>query len=156
MIVAQKLGREWIGIDVSPTACNLMEQRLRKMGVSPQIAGMPMIEEDLGKLPPFEFQNWVVRRLYGRVSTRKSSDMGIDGFTFEGYPVQVKQSEDIGRNVIDNFETAMRRQKAKKGVIVAFSFGKGAYEEIARAKLHEELEIEAITVKDLLKNQERS
>jgi len=156
LVEAQKLGREWIGIDVSPTACNLMEQRLRKMGFSPQIAGMPMIEEDLGKLPPFEFQNWVVRRLYGRVSTRKSSDMGIDGFTFEGYPVQVKQSEDVGRNVIDNFETAMRRQKAKKGVIVAFSFGKGAYEEIARAKLHEELEIEAITVKDLLKNQERS
>jgi len=38
-------------------------------------------------------------------------------------------------------------------MIVAFSFGKGAYEEIARAKLHDGLEIEAITVKELLKNQ---
>lgn len=156
LVVAQKLGRNWIGIDVSPTACNLMEQRLRKLGVSPQVAGMPMIDEDLRKLAPFEFQNWVIHRLYGRVSTRKSSDMGIDGFTFEGYPVQVKQSEDIGRNVIDNFETAMRRQKAKKGVIVAFSFGKGAYEEIARSKLHEGIEIEALTVQDLLKNQDRN
>ena len=152
LVVAQKLGRNWIGIDVSPTACSLMEQRLRKLGVSPQVAGMPMIDKDLRKLPPFEFQNWVVRRLYGRVSTRKSSDMGIDGFTFEGYPVQVKQSDDIGRNIIDNFETAMRRQKSVKGVIVAFSFGKGAYEEIAKAKLHEGLEIEAITVEELLKN----
>jgi len=40
-------------------------------------------------------------------------------------------------------------------MIVAFSFGKGAHEEIARAKLHEELEIEAITVQDLLKNRRK-
>jgi hypothetical protein len=32
--------------------------------------------------------------------------MGIDGFSFEGEPIQVKQSEDIGRNAVDNFETA--------------------------------------------------
>jgi restriction endonuclease Mrr len=78
--------------------------------------------------------------------------MGIDGFTFEGYPIQVKQSDDVGRNVIDNFETAIRRRKAKKGVIIAFSFGKGVYEEIARAKLHDGLEIGTNTVTDLLKN----
>jgi hypothetical protein len=35
----------------------------------------------------------------------------------------------------------MRRIKAKKRIIVTFSFGKGAYEEIARARLHENLEI---------------
>ena len=151
IVVAQKLGRRWIGVDVSPTACNLMEKRLRKLNVSPNVFGMPMFEEDLRKLPPFEFQNWVIKRLFGRVSTRRTSDMGIDGYTFEGNPVQVKQSDDVGRNVIDNFETAIRRMKANKGVIVAFSFGKGAYEEIARAKLHESLEIELLKVSDLLK-----
>jgi len=52
----------------------------------------------------------------------------------------------------DNFETAIRRRKAKKGIIVAFSFGKGAYEEIARAKLHEGLETQPITVKELVEN----
>jgi len=150
--VAVKTKRKWIGIDVSPTACNLMEVRMRKLGVSPQMIGMPMLEDELRKLPPFEFQNWVIRRLFGRVSGRKTGDMGIDGYTFEGYPVQVKQSDDIGRNVIDNFETAISRYKAKKGVIVAFSFGKGAYEEVARAKLHADIEIDAVTVADLLKN----
>jgi len=45
----------------------------------------------------------------------------------------------IGRNVVDNFETAVRRYykhktKDMKGYIVAFSFGKGAREEVARAK----------------------
>ena len=38
--------------------------------------------------------------------------MGIDGFTFfNRYPIQVKQSEHIGRNVVDNFETALQRDK---------------------------------------------
>jgi hypothetical protein len=153
IVVAHRLGRQWVGIDVSPTACNLMTNRLRKLHVSPNIMGMPLTEEDLRKLPPFEFQNWVVQRLFGRVSARKSSDMGIDGFTFEGVPIQVKQSDDIGRNVVDNFETAIRRRRQSKGVIVAFSFGRGANEEMARAKLHDNLDITLLTVKELLKNQ---
>jgi len=152
IVVAHKLGRRWIGIDVSPTACNLMENRMRKLNVSPNVVGMPLTEDDLRKLQPFEFQNWIVKRLMGRVSSRKSSDMGIDGYTFEGYPIQVKQSDDIGRNVIDNFETAIRRRKKTKGLIVAFSFGKGAYEEIARTKLHDGVEIKAVTVKELMEN----
>jgi len=156
IVVAHKLGRRWIGIDVSPTACNLMMDRMGKIGAKPNLVGMPMSENDLRKLPPFEFQNWVVQRFFGRVSSRKSSDMGIDGYTFEGYPIQVKQSDDIGRNVVDNFETAMRRRKAKNGIIVAFSFGKGAYEEIARAKLHDALEIKAVTVKELIENKNRT
>jgi len=156
IFVAHKLGRQWIGIDVSPTACNLMQNRMRKLHVSANLMGMPLTEEDLRKLPPFEFQNWVVQRLFGRVSARKSSDMGIDGFTFEGTPIQVKQSEDIGRNVIDNFETAIRRRKQAKGIIVAFSFGKGANEEIARARLHDNIEIKALTVKEMLKNQSQT
>jgi hypothetical protein len=116
------------------------------------IVGMPMDVESLKEIEPFEFRNWVIQRLYGRSSPRKTSDMGIDGYTYEGYPVQVKQSEDIGRNVVDNFETAMRRVRKDKGMIVAFSFGSGAYEEIARAKLEEGLDIEAVTVQDLLNN----
>jgi len=150
--VAQRNGRRWIGIDVSPTACKLMVRRMEKLGVTPPLVGMPMGEEDLHKLPPFEFQNWVVHRLYGRVSDRKSADMGIDGLTLEGFPIQVKQSEDVGRNVIDNFETAMRRRKTTTGIIVAFSFGKGAYEEVARAKHHENLDIRLTTVKELVGN----
>lgn len=154
--VAHKMGRRWIGIDVSPTACDLMERRMRSLNVSPKMVGMPLTEDDLRKVDPFEFQNWVCRRLFGRVSKRKTADMGIDGYTFEGYPIQVKQSDHVGRNVIDNFETAMRRKKAKKGVIVAFSFGKGANEEIARAKLYDGIEIRAITVKELIANKNRN
>jgi hypothetical protein len=109
-------------------------------------------EEGLRKLPPSEFQNRVVERLFGRVSSQKDSYMGIDGYTVEGYPIQVKQSDDIGRNVIDSFATAMGRSRAKNGIIVAFSFGRGAYEGIVRAKLHYGLEIKTVTVKELIES----
>lgn len=51
---------------------------------------------------------------------------------------------------MDNFETAMQRIDKNKGVIVAFSFGKGAYEEVARAKLEQGLEITLKTVEEIL------
>ena len=106
------------------------------------------------KLPPFEFQNWVVvDKFLGNVSKTKSGDIGIDGLTPQitgGFPIQVKQSEDVGRNVIDNFETAMRRLNKKKGYIVAFSFGKGAVEEVARLKNQENITIILRTVQELL------
>jgi hypothetical protein len=41
-------------------------------------------------------------------------------------------------------------------VIVAFSFGKGANEERARAILHDNLDITLLTVKELLKNQSQN
>ena len=155
IIASQKLGRKWIGIDISPTACNLMQKRLRKeFTMNAQIIRGAVDIKYVKKLPPFEFQNWVVtNKFFGTVSKTKSGDFGIDGLTPQvtgGYPIQVKQSEDIGRNVIDNFETAIRRMNKKKGYVVAFSFGRGAVEEAARVKNQEGIEIILRTVQDLL------
>ncbi len=155
LVASQKLGRKWIGIDVSPTACKLMFKRMqRECGINPLLVKGEVDLKYIQKLPPFEFQNWVVvDKFLGTVSKTKSGDFGVDGFTPQitgGYPIQVKQSEGIGRNVVDNFETAMRRFKKNKGYIVAFSFGKGAYEEVARVKNQEGLEIILRTVEDLL------
>lgn len=155
LVAAQKLGRKWVGIDVSPTACKLMKKRIQKeFGFSAQLVRGEVDMSYVKKLPPFEFQNWVVvDKFYGTVSKTKSGDFGVDGLMppLKGsYPIQVKQSENIGRNVVDNFETAMRRMDKKKGYIVAFSFGKGAIEEVARAKNQEGLEIILKTVQELL------
>ncbi len=148
---AQNLGREWIGLDISPTACDVMRRQLARIGISAKIIGLPVTLDDLRKLRPFEFQNWVIARINGTHSTRKSGDMGIDGFSFFVHdPVQVKQSEGIGRNVIDNFETAIKREGRKKGYIVAFSFGRGAKEEVARARSKEGLDIELVPVAVIL------
>ncbi|MFW6148919.1 MAG: DNA-methyltransferase, partial [Atribacterota bacterium] len=97
--VAQRLGRKWIGIDVSPAACKLMKTRVEKNGArGTEIIGQPLNIEELKKLLPFEFQNWCVGALGGTVNPKKVGDMGIDGFSFmHRYPIQVKQSENVGR-----------------------------------------------------------
>ena len=155
LMSAQKLKRRWIGIDISPTACKLMAKRLKKeFSISPHLIRGVVDINYVKKLEPFEFQNWIViDKFLGTISKTKSADMGLDGFTpfvTGGYPIQVKQSEGVGRNVIDNFETAMDRVKKKKGYIVAFSFGKGAYEEVARIKNEKNIYIILRTVQELL------
>ena len=155
LVASQKLKRKWIGIDVSPTACKIMAKRLRQtFSISPKIIKGRVDLKYVQSLNPFDFQNWVVvDKFLGNVSRTKSGDFGVDGLTPQitgGYPIQVKQSEDVGRNVVDNFETAMRRLKKKKGYIVAFSFGKGAREEVARVKNQEDVNIILRTVQELI------
>ena len=152
--VAQRLNRQWIGIDISPTAVRLMERRILKQSrgaCRPKLIGMPVTVDELRALKPFEFQNWVIQRFHGTHSPRKSGDMGIDGLTFMTHdPIQVKQSERVGRNVVDNFETAIKRAGKDKGYIVAFSFTKGSREEVARARWSEHLDIRLLTVAQLV------
>ncbi len=151
--VAQKLGRNWIGIDISPTAVNIMDWRIKKIpgSRSPKLIGLPSSVEDLRVMKPFEFQNWVIQQFFGVSSARKSGDMGIDGYTYLSRdPIQVKRSDKVGRNVVDNFQTAVRRDGSTTGWIVAFSFTRDAREEAARARWEEKLEINLVTVADLL------
>lgn len=151
IVTAFRLKRRWVGMDISPTACNLMVQRLRKLHAPYKVVGLPRTVEELRALQPFDFQNWVFEKLHGRVNPRKVGDYGIDGWVELDVPLQVKQSNDVGRNVVDNFETAIRRMGKKKGVIVAFSFGSGANEEVARVHNEEGLEIKLKTVEEILK-----
>jgi DNA modification methylase len=157
MAVSQRLGRKWIGIDISPTAITLITKRLEKIGTVKNkdfdIIGMPTTISELKALEPFEFQNWVINEMKAKQSKKLSSDFGLDGYYdktifTERAGIQVKQSENVGRNVVDNFETALTRGKFKKGFIVAFSFTKGAYEESARVKA--DLDIKLIKIEDLL------
>ena len=132
-----------------------MAKRMRQtFSISPQIIKGRVDLKYVQKLNPFDFQNWVVvDKFLGNISRTKSGDFGIDGLTPQitgGYPIQVKQSEEIGRNVIDNFETAIRRLNKKKGYIIAFSFGKGAREEVARVKNQEGVTIILRTVQELI------
>jgi len=113
-------------------------------------------EASLRRMLPSEFQNWVLQKFSGRESSQKDANMGIDGYTVEGYPIQIKQLDNVDRNVVDSFASAMGRSKARTGVIVAFSFGNGAYEGIVRARLHYGFEIKTVTVKELLESPSRT
>src|SRR6202162_4759846 len=91
LVAAQKLKRQWIGIDISPTACRVMAKRLKKdcglkeddklqqIGRGFVVRDLPKTEEELKKYPPFEFENWAVVALGGTKNARQVGDMGIDG-----------------------------------------------------------------------------
>ena len=92
---AETLGRQWIGIDISPTACRVVAKRLRDECRLIQdetlwhagrrafiVRDLPWTPERLRKLPPFEFENWAVIALGGIPNRVKVSDMGIDGRVF--------------------------------------------------------------------------
>jgi DNA modification methylase len=153
LAVAEQLKRRWVGIDISPTAVRIMRRRLHREGCYDlRVVGLPESEDELRELKPFEFQNWIVDAIHGTHAPRRVGDMGIDGYSFlERLPIQVKQSDRVGRQVIDGFETAVRREGKHKGYVIAFSFTRGAYEEAARAKA-EGLEIGLINVATLLDN----
>jgi DNA modification methylase len=148
--VAERLKRRWIGIDISPTAIEIMRRRLAKQGCRPKMGNPVDSISALKGLKPFEFQNWVINAVNGTHSLKHVGDMGIDGYWFfTGEPVQVKQSESVGRPTIDNFETAIRRAGHTAGYVIAFSFSRGAHEEVARVK-SEGLDIRLIKVAEIL------
>jgi DNA modification methylase len=154
LVAAQRLRRRWVGIDISPTAVNLIKRRMLKVGAPDvQLVGMPTTVEALRTLKPFEFQNWVIQRFNGTYAPRQVHDYGIDGLSFfQHWPIQVKQTDHVGRNVVDNFETAMERAHKDHGYIVAFSFTRGSYEEAARANTAKRGVIQLVTVAELLES----
>lgn len=155
---AEKLDRKWIAIDVSPIAVKVITERLKmmenKMGKKVEdfiTYGLPKKTiAQVKNLTGFEFQDWIIEQIEGIQPKRKVNDKGIDGKTKDGIPIQVKRSEKVGRIVVDNFFAALDSIDAKKGKIYAFSFGRGAWEKVAELKRKKKMDIELITIKDLL------
>jgi hypothetical protein len=112
-------------------------------------------EKDLRKLPPQEFQNWVLKKLEGKPPSTGDSRIGIDGYTTGGAPISIKQSDGLGRDVIDKFASAIAQSRAKNGILVAYSFGNDAYTGKVKAKLNYGLEIQMLTVKDLIESKKK-
>jgi len=182
LVAAQKLKRQWIGIDVSPTACRVMATRLKKdcglkedeklwaIGRGFIVRDLPKTEAELRKYPAFEFENWVVVALGGIPNKVQVGDLGIDGriypvsaipelrvkenvemdFMDVWYPIQVKQTDKVGRPDIDAFETAMQRAERKLGYFVGFDFTGDALYEIDRFRRQSGCEIKPLTVREIL------
>ncbi|HEY5382181.1 MAG TPA: DNA methyltransferase [Acidobacteriaceae bacterium] len=101
LVAAQNLNRQWIGIDISPTACRVMAKRLRDVCKIPEseklweigrgfvVRDLPWTEKQLRTIPPFEFENWAVIALGGIPNKTQVGDMGIDGRV---YPVGAEPS----------------------------------------------------------------
>lgn len=182
LVAAENLDRQWIGIDVSPTACRVMAKRLRdvchvkedeklwQIGRGFVVRDLPWSEKQLRKIPPFEFENWAVIALGGIPNKAQVGDMGIDGriypvsampkkkkdeldFMDVWYPIQVKQKDKVGRPDIDSFEAAMMRNDRTKGFFVSFDYTSDAMNEIDAFFKRTGKSIIALTVKDILEEQ---
>jgi len=180
LVAAQNLGRQWIGIDISPTACRVMAKRLRdvcklptsetlwRTGKGVVVRELPYSVDMLRKMPPFEFENWAVIALGGVPNKVQVGDMGIDGrifpvgtkpsdansmFAGDWFPIQVKQMEKVGRPDIDAFEAVMAREDRQRGFFVAFRFSSDAEAECAAFFKKTKRVIKLITVQEILDEQ---
>jgi DNA modification methylase len=103
---AEKLGRRWIGIDITHLSIALIEKRLRDAfpGISFITEGLPKdlaSAQLLADRDKHEFQKWVVTWVGGRPwkGGQKGADGGIDGLIFfDGF--DAKTSKAVGQKAI--------------------------------------------------------
>lgn len=174
--VAEKLGRKWIGIDITHLAIKLIKDRMRRMfGLEPrkdyQVEGEPEDlagARELASVNRYQFQWWVLSLLenarhYG--GKKKGADTGIDGYlyfsdekeTTKKAVVQVKSGK-VGVSDIRDLGHVMTREEATIGVFITLeqptskmkeeAAGKGFYESKHWRKRYPSLQI--LTVEDLL------
>jgi len=105
IIVAERFKRKWIGIDINPDACDVMQKRFAK-----QFVFFPLIVtrtlNSVMKLEEREFEHWV-NEFYD--ADKPSPDRGVDGITKDGIAIQTKAfAKPISYSVIDSFLTSAR------------------------------------------------
>jgi DNA modification methylase len=128
LVAAQNLKRQWIGIDVSPTACRVMAKRLRDVCGLPEdeklwkagrgfvVRDLPWSEDKLRQMPPFEFENWAVIALGGIPNKTQVGDMGIDGRIYPVTAAPDKKAKDTGHlEFMDTWYPVQVKQKDKAG-----------------------------------------
>lgn len=171
--VADRMNRRWVGIDQSVQAVKVTEMRLnilqgKSANATPDIFSKPFTVtlhkydyDTLRYKDAFEFESWIVIQYGGTANAKQRVDLGLDGKTRDNTPIQVKRSDNVGRNVIDNFHSALMRydkalyEKNKAegkpaGFIIAFSFGKGAVQEVARLHNQENVIIKLVAVEEIV------
>jgi site-specific DNA-methyltransferase (adenine-specific) len=89
--VAQRLKRQWIGIDVTHLAINLIKWRLKHLGLEPkkdyQVIGEPEDfsgAKELASQNRYQFQWWALSLINARpyADKKKGADTGIDGYIY--------------------------------------------------------------------------
>ena len=136
MHAAQKLGRQWIGIDITHLAISLIEKRLNDAfpGLTYEVHGTPKDLDGAGALADadkYQFQWWAVSLVnavpYG--GKKRGADTGIDGHiyfkpdgkTTEKAIVSVKGGGTVNVVMIRDLGHVIDREKAKVGVFITLA-----------------------------------
>ena len=156
---AEKLGRSWIGIDVTHLSVSLIKARLKRdfdlvVRKDYEEIGTPKdlpAAQYFAETDPFQFQFWIVGEIgaqpYGAVGDskkgKKGGDTGIDGQLFFRTPdggkierviVSVKAGRNLNPAMVRDLRGTVEREKAAIGVLLlAYAPTKGMLQEAARA-----------------------
>ena len=135
---AIRLERQWVGIDVTYIAIDLIEKRLRhtfgdEIASTYEVLGIP---RDLpGALAlfqhsPFDFERWAVSLVNAQPNERQVGDKGVDGvarFPVDGRGgigrllVSVKGGKTVTPQFVRDLIGTVETQKAQMGVLISFA-----------------------------------
>jgi len=132
---AQKLGRRWVGIDITHLAITLIRSRLADAfptGLDYRVVGEPADlhgAETLAKSDRYQFQWWALGKIGARPvaeERKKGAGSGIDGKLFfrekENGPVKLMvlqvKSGGLKLGEVRDFAHVIEREKAQVGVLL--------------------------------------
>ena len=137
---AEKLGRRWIGIDITHLAIGLIEKRMHEGYDRPgdgfvlpfEVIGVPRDKDSALRLAaekPHDFQNWFCLKLggYPLDGGRKGADRGVDGhfYPYENSKdtstgvISVKAGANIGVAMIRDLRAVMERDGCAFGLFLS-------------------------------------
>jgi site-specific DNA-methyltransferase (adenine-specific) len=134
VVAAEKLGRRWIGIDITHLAIALMRQRMDDTfgdKVTYEVVGVPAdvpSARALAEQDPYQFEWWAVGHIKARPAQQKKrgADSGIDGLLFfvdeadekaKKVMVQVKSGR-VSVNQIRDLCHTVERENAVMGFFI--------------------------------------
>ena len=134
---AHKLGRQWLGIDITHLAVALMKNRLKTAfdldaGTDYQVVGEPQDEGSaraLWEQDPYQFQFWAVSLLEAQPQSeqRRGADRGIDGMLYfidgprrtpHKVVVQVKGGR-VSSPQVRDLKGVVEREQAAMGLFIS-------------------------------------
>jgi site-specific DNA-methyltransferase (adenine-specific) len=133
IVVAEKLKRKWIGIDITHLAIGLMKWRLKN--ITPpadfKVVGEPEDltgAAELAKQDKYQFQWWAVHKTGGQPygEKKKGADSGIDGYLYymdekdkiKKAIISVKGGGNVSVAMIRDLGHVIEREKADIGVFI--------------------------------------
>ncbi len=174
---AQKLGRRWIGIDITSLAIGLIEKRLKDAfpGIEFNVEGTPADLDgarDLALRDKYQFQWWACSLVNAQPyqGKKKGADGGIDGLIFfedqkgvaKKIIVSVKGGENVGITMVKDLIATVQGEKAEIGLFVTLALAtKPMIAEAARAGFYDSPlgksypRLQILTIEGLLSGTER-
>lgn len=174
---AQKLNRNWIGIDITHLAISLIEKRLRDAfpGIKFEVHGTPKDLDgarDLAQRDKYQFQWWACSLVNAQPyqGKKKGADGGIDGLIFfqdekadaKKIIVSVKGGESVGLTMLKDLMATVDSNKAQIGLFVTLAEpSKPMIAEAAKAGYYDSPvgasfpKVQILTIKGLLDGTER-